>query len=98
MRSVTGVAATTAAPVVRVDHPGVQVSAVKRADDGSGDLIVRLYEACGARTSCTVAMATRLTEASSCNLLEEPQHAYEVGDGIVAITLRPFELVTLRLS
>ena len=43
--------ATTAAPsrpVVEVssDPAGVEVDAVKLADDGSGDLIVRLHEAC----------------------------------------------------
>ena len=85
-------------PIVSIDHPGVQVSAVKRADDGSGDLIVRLYEACGARTSCTVAMPTCITGAARCNLLEEPQQGFEVGDGIVALTLKPFQLVTLRLT
>ena len=71
---------------------------MKRADDGSGDLIVRLYEACGARTACTVAMPTRITGAARCNLLEEPQQGFEVGDGIVALTLKPFQLVTLRLT
>ena len=95
----TGIAESAPLPVVRLDHPGVQVSAIKRADDGSGDLIVRVYEACGARTACTVALgAGRVSEAATCNLLEEPQHAFEVGDGIVALTLRPFELMTLRLS
>ncbi|MGB8857914.1 MAG: glycoside hydrolase family 38 C-terminal domain-containing protein [Ilumatobacteraceae bacterium] len=93
-----GAAAEPAPPVVTVDHPGVQVSAVKRADDGSGDLIVRLYEACGTRTTCSVRMARRITGASACNLLEEPQRGFEVGDGFVALTLRPFELVTLRLT
>ena len=34
--------------------------------------------------------------ASRCNLLEEPASGFEVSDGIVALTLRPFELVTLR--
>jgi hypothetical protein len=29
--------------------------------------------------------------------LEEPHTGEEVGDGIVAITLRPFQIVTLRL-
>ena len=33
-----------------------------------------------------------------CNLLEEPTDGIECSDGIVALTLRPFELVTLRLS
>ena len=32
------------------------------------------------------------------NLLEEMLAGEEVGDGIVALTLRPFELVTLRLG
>ncbi|MEI7546631.1 MAG: glycoside hydrolase family 38 C-terminal domain-containing protein, partial [Actinomycetota bacterium] len=93
-----GTADVAPAPLVRVGHPGVQVSAIKRADDGSGDLIVRLYESCGARTSCTVATTTRITVAATCNLMEEPEHAFEVGDGIVALTLRPFQLVTLRLG
>ena len=30
-------------------------------------------------------------------LLEEPEAGEEVGDGLVAMTLRPFQIVTLRL-
>jgi alpha-mannosidase len=82
---------------VSVEHPGVQVSAVKRADDGSGDLIVRLYEACGARTQVAVRTPQRVVEASCCNLLEEPQLALDIADGFVNLTLRPFQLATLRL-
>jgi alpha-mannosidase len=86
------------AAVVSVDHPGVQLSAVKRADDGSGDLIVRLYEACGDRTPVSVRAATRVRAAHRCNALEESVLGLEVADGFVALVLRPFELVTLRLS
>ena len=32
--------------------------------------------------------------AARCNALEEPQSGIDVADGFVAITLRPFELVT----
>ena len=39
----------------------------------------------------------RVAEAWQCNLLEEPTRAEEVGDGIVAFTLRPFQIVTFRL-
>ena len=85
-------------PVVTVDHAGVQLSAVKRADDGSGDLIVRLHEACGDRAALTVRTATPVRAAGRCNALEEPHTPIDVADGIVAITLRPYELVTLRLS
>ena len=84
--------------LVEIDEPGVQLSAVKRADDGSGDLIVRLYEACGDRQQVSVRMDRPVRAASRCNALEEVQSGLDVADGFVAITLRPFELVTLRLS
>jgi alpha-mannosidase len=75
----------------------VAVDAVKIADDGSGDLVVRLHEACGNRAAVSVRAHRRIGEAWYCNLLEEPGRGEEVGDGITALTLRPFELVTLRL-
>ena len=86
----------TPAPIVGVDHPGVQVSAVKRADDGSGDLIVRLAELCGARSTVAVRTPARMAEAELCNLLEEPHTALDIADGFVNLTLRPFQLITLR--
>ena len=97
LRVVTGEAATTPSPVVTLDHPGVQISSVKHADDRSGDLIVRLYEACGDRVTLTVRTPDRIHGALRCNLLEEPLEGIECSDGIVSITLRPFELATIRL-
>ena len=84
-------------PLVALDGEGVEISAVKRADDGSGDLVVRLYEACGDRAPVTVRLPHRIVDASTCNLLEEAHTPLDVADGIVAITLQPFQLVTLRL-
>ncbi len=86
-------------PIVSVasDPAGVEVDAVKLADDGSGDLIVRLHEACGNRSRVSIVPTDRVVAAWRCNLLEEPEAGEEVGDGIVALTLRPFQIVTLRL-
>ena len=76
----------------------IEVDAVKLADDGSGDLIVRLHESVGNRARISVdSPGSRVTEAWQCNLLEEPHRGEEVGDGIATLTLRPFQLVTLRL-
>jgi len=86
------------APPVTVTGDGVEVDAVKVADDGSGDVVVRLHEAVGDRTAISVATPRRIVAAASCNLLEESEHHFEVSDGIVATTLRPFQLLTLRLS
>ena len=86
------------APVVSVRRRGVEVDAVKVADDGSGDIVVRLHEATGNRVAATVALAGRIVAAAGCDLLEQPQRHFEVSDGICAVTLRPFQLITLRLT
>ncbi len=98
LRVVRGSAAGVAPPVVTVDHPGVEVSAVKRADDGSGDLILRVAEVCGDRTTVEIRTPSTIRGAQRCNALEEPAAALDVTDGLVALRLRPFELVTLRLT
>ncbi|MGA9279614.1 alpha-mannosidase, partial [Ilumatobacter sp.] len=76
---------------------GVEVDAIKLADDGSGDLIVRLHEAVGDRTKITISARSRIGAASYCDLMETAQRGEEVGDGVLAIPLRAFQLVTLRL-
>ncbi len=92
-----------APPIVEITGPdggvaaGVEVDAVKLADDGSRDLIVRVHEAVGNRTRIAVSTPGRISEAWRCNLLEEHRSGEEVGDGVVALTLRPFQIVTLRL-
>ncbi|HZX53349.1 MAG TPA: glycoside hydrolase family 38 C-terminal domain-containing protein, partial [Ilumatobacteraceae bacterium] len=98
LRVVTGRASGPKPPVVTIDHRGVQITSVKHADDESGDLIVRLYEACGDRVVATVRTPSPIGSALRCNLLEEPQGGIECSDGIVSLTLLPFEIVTLRLA
>jgi alpha-mannosidase len=106
LRVVRGRAAgATPAPVVSLDGAGVEIDAIKLADDpadqvsvGHRDLIVRLHEAVGDRTRVTLRCDRRILDASRCNLLEEPESGLEVGDGICAFTIRPFEIVTLRLT
>ncbi|WP_337001405.1 MULTISPECIES: alpha-mannosidase [unclassified Microbacterium] len=79
-------------PLVSVAGEGIIVSAVKLADDGSGDVIVRVYEALGrrARGALTVGFAHR--EVREVSLIEDDlDHAGE------ELQLRPFEVRTLRI-
>ncbi len=91
------------APLVSIDHPGVVVEAVKLAEDGSGDVVVRLYEALGRRASARVALGFATASVTQTDLLERkaPQTALvDVDidvDGAV-LRLRPFEIVTLRVG
>ena len=85
------------APIVTVEAPGVLVEAVKLAEDGSGDVVVRLYESLGARSSGTVLPGFAYTDVQRTDLLERsigPDP--EASDGAVALAVRPFEIVTLR--
>jgi len=84
--------------IAAVDHPGVVVTAVKAADDGSGDLVVRLHEALGGRARTTLRTAASFTTSVACDLLERPVGTPEPAAGGVAVELRPFEVRTLRLS
>jgi len=100
LRAFTGgsAPAPAPAPAVSVTGDGVLVDAVKLADDHSGDVIVRLHEACGDRRNVTLAAAFRIRAAAFCDTAERPRRTAESSDGVVAITLRPFEIVTLRLG
>ncbi|MGW1213813.1 alpha-mannosidase [Streptomyces sp. NPDC002499] len=80
------------APLVRVDHPGVTVESVKLAEDRSGDVVVRLYESRGGRARATLSAGFPVARAEVTDLLERPLH-----DSDLAIELRPFQILTLRL-
>ncbi|NUR40651.1 MAG: alpha-mannosidase, partial [Streptomyces sp.] len=84
-------------PVVSVDGDGITVEAVKLADDGSGDVVVRLYESRGGRAQGLLRTGFPLTGADVTDLLERPLEAANVTDGTVSVALRPFQILTLRL-
>nr|WP_281378339.1 glycosyl hydrolase-related protein [Deinococcus budaensis] len=71
------------------------MGSLKKAEEGEG-LILRLYEPHGARGEARLEIAG-LRRAERVNLLqEEAQPLALTGEG-VQLTLRPFEVVTLRL-
>ncbi|WP_425567875.1 glycoside hydrolase family 38 C-terminal domain-containing protein [Nonomuraea dietziae] len=89
------------APLVTVDDDAVVVTAVKLADDGSGDVVVRFHESRGGRVHARLSTGFDATGVAVTDLLERPLAdvaAPELTDGSVAVSLRPFELVTLRFS
>lgn len=100
-RVVTDAAETTVAPLIAIDVPGVVVEAVKLAQDGSGDVVVRLYEALGERTRAHLEAGFEVSGVTETDLLEREVDAAAVSSvsgGAVELDLRPFQLVTLRLK
>jgi alpha-mannosidase len=83
--------------LISVSDPGFVVETVKAADDGRG-VIVRGYEALGGRRPVRLWPGVACTAAVRADLLERDGEEVAVGDdGAVELTVRPFELITLRL-
>ncbi|WP_342357142.1 alpha-mannosidase [Paramicrobacterium chengjingii] len=99
LREVRG---TAVAPLLEVSDPSIVVESVKLAEDRSGDLIVRVYEAHGNRSSATLRTNYAWSSVQTTDLLEDSAPAValrSVIDGTsVDLCLRPFELVTLRFA
>ncbi|MFG2309323.1 alpha-mannosidase [Streptomyces sp. NPDC048566] len=87
------------APLVGVGQDAVVVTAVKLADDGSGDVVVRFHESRGGRSRATLTMGFAFEDVTVTDLLERPLADAvepERDEARVRVSLRPFELVTLR--
>ncbi|WZH35422.1 MAG: glycoside hydrolase family 38 C-terminal domain-containing protein [Microbacterium enclense] len=101
VRVVPDAAEESVAPLVSIDEPGVVVEAIKLAQDGSGDVVVRLYEALGQRAHARLDAGFEVTGVTETDLLEREVDAAAVSSvagGVVELELRPFQLVTLRLK
>lgn len=95
-RTVTGGQAVD--PVVTVDNPAVVASAVKAADDRSGDVVVRVYESRGGRARARVVPGFGAASVVETDLLERTTAPRELVDGGVELALRPFQILTLRFT
>ena len=81
--------------------PGALVSAMKPADDDSGDIIIRLWETRGARTSGTITITQTDDQLHMfrCDALENAEtNSLPSTGNEFSITLRPFEITTLRVT
>lgn len=99
---------------VAVTAPGVLVSAVKLAADGSGDLIVRVWECRGARTRGAITVIGRTGSAIRCDALEFPvvdlpgasptdvdattEWTVDGDGGTMELHMGPFEIRTYRFT
>ncbi|MES4902920.1 MULTISPECIES: glycoside hydrolase family 38 C-terminal domain-containing protein [unclassified Streptomyces] len=84
--------------LIGVDNPAITVESVKLAEDRGGDVVVRLYESRGGRASATLTTGFPVVSAQVTDLLERPLHEAATGEGGLALSLRPHEILTLRLT
>jgi alpha-mannosidase len=82
--------------LLSAEPANIVVETVKGAEDGDG-LIVRLYESQRRRGQVRLKLGFELGRAWRTNLLEENQDALTPDGNTLTFSVRPYEIVTLRL-
>ena len=87
------------ASYLSMDNDNIIIDTVKMAEDGSGDIIVRLYESkkAAGRTKLHTAFTKDFT-AYSCDMLENREEELCTENGAVDLSFKAFEIKTVRLS
>lgn len=91
-------AAAAPASLFALPASNVILETVKLAEDGSGDLVLRLYEAGRTSTRTELSIGLPVAAATETDMLEEPRHPLPLEGGKLALMFRPFEIKTIRLK
>ena len=81
---------------LRVGEKNVIVETVKFAEDGSGDLIIRLYESQNTYTKCRLEFGFDVKEVYVTDMLEKNKESLVIEDNSVMLEMKAFEIITLR--
>lgn len=83
---------------LRIDKANIFADTIKLAEDGSGDLIIRLYEAKKAAVTAKLHLDLADFTVHQCDMLENPtSEPLTVENGSVNLSFRAFEIKTLRI-
>lgn len=80
-----------------VDCANVILETVKQAEDGNG-IILRMYESENAFTKAKLTVHKEFTQAQICSLLEEPERMAAADGNVIDVQLKPYEVVTVKIS
>ena len=84
-------------PLVSSAHPNVVIDTIKPAEDGRG-FVVRLYESSGSATRARLNFGVTVLGVHLSNTLEDVLAPLTFEPDGCGITLRPFQIATLRIE
>jgi alpha-mannosidase len=87
---------STLSSLLTPSSPNVIIETVKRAEDGEG-IIVRLYESQRTRRQVQLRVGFKVQSAWETSLLEENETQLDVDNDTIQLTLRPYQIMTIRL-
>ncbi|MEO1647046.1 MAG: glycoside hydrolase family 38 C-terminal domain-containing protein, partial [Chloroflexota bacterium] len=88
---------TQAFSMFKMNCEHVVIDTVKWAED-SDEVIVRIYEACGGRSTVTLQTDLTLRAVSRCNLLEKAEASLAIVDNTFHFDIHPFQLLTFKVA
>lgn len=98
LRKIAGVMKSSVEPLFKVDSESVVIEAVKLAEDGSGDLIIRAYESQGIRNAIQIRPNYSYSRAQLTDTLERSLGVeLSIDPGALAVDFGPFQLRTIRV-
>lgn len=83
--------------LLSVKDENVVIETVKKAEDGDG-VIIRMYESFNKRTDTELKLGFDFKSVTLCDLMEKDVKTLRTKDGIIPITLKPFEIVTIKVK
>ncbi len=81
----------------RCDNPNLVLDTVKKSEEGYA-LVLRFYEAHGARGRATIESGLPFSRASVCDLLERELSPLPVSQAKIELSFRPFQIITVKLE
>ncbi len=84
--------------LMSVDAPNIIIETVKCAEDGSGDIIIRMYECKHAQTQTELTLNFPVSGVFDCDMLERETEELSVADGKLKLSFRGFEIKTLKVK
>lgn len=82
---------------VRTDRKNIIIDTMKPAEDGSTDVVLRLYEAERAAVSAKIMLPAWCRRAFLCDMMEQARQELSIEEGGITLMFHSFEIKTIRL-
>jgi len=93
-----GTAGAAQESLFRLDKANIVIETVKPAEDGSSDIVIRMYEAMRTATRCNLLTTFNIVRATQTDLLENQLCKLPNSRHQVELDFRPFEIKTIHLQ
>ena len=82
--------------IISCADENVVIETVKKAEDGDG-IIIRMYESFNKRTNTVITAGFDFKSVTLCDMTEKDLKLIKTGGRQIPVSLKPFEIVTVKI-